>query len=75
MKAIEIATLLGGTVEGNPNTEVYKPAKIEEGEPGAISFFFFSLYENYIYDCQASVILVSTDFIPQRPVNATMISF
>ena len=71
MKAAEIAKLIGGTVDGDPNTAVYKPAKIEEGVPGTISFLANEKYEAYIYNCQSSVILVSKDFVPKEPINAT----
>jgi len=73
MKAAEIAKLIGGTVDGDPNTAVYKPAKIEEGVPGTISFLANEKYEAYIYNCQSSVILVSKDFVPKEPINATLI--
>ena len=36
--AQQIATYLEGAVEGNPETVVKTFAKIEEGEPGALSF-------------------------------------
>ena len=36
--ALQIANVLGGEVEGNPQIEVYKLSKIEEGSEGSISF-------------------------------------
>ena len=36
--AQQIASYLGGTVEGNPEAAVKTFAKIEEGQEGAISF-------------------------------------
>ena len=44
----QIAALLGGTVEGDANAEVWKLCKIEEGEPGGLSFLANSKYSNYI---------------------------
>jgi UDP-3-O-[3-hydroxymyristoyl] glucosamine N-acyltransferase len=73
MKASEIAILIGGKVEGDPNTTVYKPAKIEEGEAGAISFLANPKYEEFIYDCRSSVILVANDFQPKQPIESTLI--
>lgn len=73
MKAIEIAALLRGTVEGNPDVEVSKPSKIEEGEPGSISFLANPKYEDYIYNCRSSIVLVSNDFQPRASVTATLI--
>ena len=37
-KAGDIALMLQGTVEGNTEVKVWKLARIEEGEPGALSF-------------------------------------
>ena len=73
MKAAEIAILIGGIVDGDPNKVVHKPAKIEEGAPGTISFLANEKYEAYVYSCQSSVILVSMDFVPKEPVAATLI--
>ena len=36
--AKQIADLIGGRVEGNENATINTFAKIEEGQPGAISF-------------------------------------
>ncbi len=36
--AEQIAEILGGEVVGNPNAEVSRLSKIEEGIPGSISF-------------------------------------
>jgi UDP-3-O-[3-hydroxymyristoyl] glucosamine N-acyltransferase len=73
MKAFEIASFVNGIVEGNPDVEVFKPSKIEEGEPGTISFLANSKYEDYIYECNSSVILVSKDFNPKQVISATLI--
>ncbi len=73
VSAIEIASLLGGTVEGDANVLVHKPAKIEEGEAGAISFFANPKYEEYVYRCKSSVLLVSKDFKPKEELPMTLI--
>ncbi|MFN5370509.1 MAG: UDP-3-O-(3-hydroxymyristoyl)glucosamine N-acyltransferase, partial [Bacteroidia bacterium] len=36
--ASQIADLLGGTIEGDANAKVNRLAKIEEGEPGSLTF-------------------------------------
>ena len=53
--ALQIAALLGGTVEGDPNVEVWNVAKIEEGAPGMLSFLANPKYTNYIYETESSV--------------------
>ncbi len=72
-KAREIAEILGGTVEGNPEATVSKPARIENGKPGTICFFANPKYEHYVYVCKADIIIVNRTFEPKEPVAATMI--
>lgn len=69
----QIAAMLGGNVEGDANAEVWKLCKIEEGEAGGLSFLANSKYTNYIYDTNATAVIVSNDFQPEHPVKATMI--
>lgn len=71
--AQQIASLLNGRIEGNPEATVQTFAKIEEGVEGAISFLANSHYEHYIYETAASVVLVNEDFVLSRPVKATLI--
>ena len=72
-KAKEIAEILGGTVEGNPEATVTSFARIESGKPGAICFFANPKYEHYVYECKADIIIVNNTFVPQQPVTATLI--
>lgn len=72
-KAREIAEILGGTVDGNPEATVTTFARIESGKPGAICFFANPKYEHYVYKCKADIIIVNKTFEPKEPVSATMI--
>ena len=72
-KAKEIAEILGGTVDGNPEAVVTTFARIESGKPGAICFFANPKYEHYVYECKADIIIVNNTFEPKQPVAATMI--
>lgn len=71
--AKQLCELLGGTLEGNPDISVNGPSKIEEGQPGTITFLANPKYESYAYTTQASILLVSKDFKPTKPVTATLI--
>ena len=71
--ASQIAALLNGTVEGNPDTEVWNVAKIEEGAPGMLSFLANPKYTPYVYETLSSVIIVNHSFVAERPVAATLI--
>lgn len=72
-KAKEIAEIIGGTVEGNPEAVVTDFARIENGKPGTICFFANPKYEHYVYACKADVIIVNSSFEPKDKVSATMI--
>ena len=72
-KAKEIAEILGGTVEGNPEAEVTTFARIESGKPGSICFFANPKYEQYVYTCKSDIIIVNRTFEPKEPVHPTMI--
>lgn len=71
--AKQIAAYLGGEIEGDGNVTVSTFAKIEEGVPGALSFLSNPKYTAYIYDTQSSIVLVNSDFVPEKPVKATLI--
>ena len=71
--ASQIAALLGGTLEGDPNAEVWNVAKIEEGAPGMLSFLANPKYTPYLYETKSSVVIVNNDFEPKEPVAATLI--
>ena len=72
-KAIQIAQLIEGRVEGDENAVVNSFAKIEEGKPGAISFLSNPKYTHYIYDTESSVVLVDESVQLEKPVKATLI--
>lgn len=71
--AAQIAGLVSGTIEGNPDAEVTKLSKIEEGEPGSLSFLSNPLYTPYIYQTRASVVIVNNEFVPERSIVPTLI--
>ena len=72
-KARELAELLHGTVDGNPEAKVRKFARIESGKPGDICFFANPKYEQYVYKSKADIIIVNKTFEPKEPVSATMV--
>ncbi len=68
-----LAQLLNATIEGNPDVIITHPARIEEGDEGGISFLANDKYESYVYTTNVSAILVSKDFVPKKPIKATLI--
>jgi len=71
--AKQIATFIEGEIVGDENATVHTFAKIEEGIPGAISFLSNPKYTSYIYNTQASIVLVNKDFSPEQEIKATLI--
>lgn len=73
VKAIQISEILQGELIGNPDVEVFKLAKIEEGSKGTITFLANPKYRHHIYTTEASVVIVSDDFIPEQEIKPTLI--
>ena len=68
-----IASQVGGVVEGNGAVEVDSFCKIDEGRPGALSFLSNPKYTHYLYETEASVVLVKKNFKAEHSVKATLI--
>ncbi|WP_320814813.1 UDP-3-O-(3-hydroxymyristoyl)glucosamine N-acyltransferase [Flavobacterium sp.] len=71
--AEQIAGILEGEVIGNPNAEVYKLAKIEEGIEGSLTFLANQKYINYIYSTKATITIVNNTFVPEQEITTTLI--
>ncbi len=71
--AEQIASVIGGKVEGNNNAAVHTFAKIEEGVEGAISFLSNPKYTHYIYDTKSSIVIINEDVELEKPVATTLI--
>jgi UDP-3-O-[3-hydroxymyristoyl] glucosamine N-acyltransferase len=69
----QIAEIISASVEGNPNTIIHSICKIEEGVEGGLSFLANLKYTDYIYDTKASAVIVAQDFVPEKPVQTTLI--
>jgi UDP-3-O-[3-hydroxymyristoyl] glucosamine N-acyltransferase len=72
-KAQSIADFLGGTVEGDPNATVTDVAKIEEGKPGTLAFLSNPKYNKYLYETNASIVIVNLDLELEAEVKTTLI--
>jgi len=64
---------LEGDVVGNPNVEVSKLSKIEEGTEGSLTFLANPKYQPYIYTTKASVTIVNKTFVPESTLSTTLI--
>ena len=71
--AAQIAVILEGEVEGNPEIEVSKLSKIEEGGPESLSFLANPKYTQFIYTTKASIVIVNKIFKAEKEINSTLI--
>lgn len=71
--AQQIADYLKGTIVGNPDVIVNGFSTIENGKVGTLSFLSNPKYSRFIYDTNASIVLVNKDFKPEREIKSTLI--
>lgn len=71
--AAQLAQLLNGSFEGDPNATVRQPARIEEAQEGDLAFLDNPKYESYAYTTRASILLVNKTFKPVQPISATLV--
>lgn len=69
----EIATIVEGTIDGDPDVVIHGPSPIEEGKPGTVSFLSNPKYEQFLYSTNASAVLVHEDFSPAMKINPSLI--
>jgi UDP-3-O-[3-hydroxymyristoyl] glucosamine N-acyltransferase len=71
--ATQIAGILEGDIIGNPDVEVSKLSKIEEGTEGSLTFLANPKYKSYIYSTKASITIVNKNFEPENGLTTTLI--
>jgi UDP-3-O-[3-hydroxymyristoyl] glucosamine N-acyltransferase len=71
--AAQIAMLINGKTEGDPNASVGSFGKIEEAVSGQLAFLANPKYEEYLYTTGASVIIVNESQELRQAVSSTLI--
>src|SRR6201996_7269853 len=71
--AAQIAMLINGKTEGDPQASVGSFGKIEEAVEGQLAFLANPKYEEFLYTTGASVIIVNESLEMKQPVKATLI--
>ncbi len=69
----QVAEVLQGEVVGNGEAKVSSLAKIEEGKEGSLCFLANPKYEQYLYQTEATAVIVNKSFTPEKEVKATLI--
>lgn len=71
--AVQIAMMVDGQIEGNPDALVASFGKIEEAISGQLTFLANPKYEEYLYSTRASVIIINESQELKTPLTATLI--
>jgi UDP-3-O-[3-hydroxymyristoyl] glucosamine N-acyltransferase len=71
--AAQIALLIQGKIDGDPNASVGSFGKIEEAVKGQLAFLANPKYEEHLYTTAASVIIVNETLELKQAINATLI--
>lgn len=71
--ATQIALLVNGKIEGNPDATVSSFGKIEEATSGQLAFLANPKYEDFLYSTKASVLLINESQELRQPLSATII--
>jgi UDP-3-O-[3-hydroxymyristoyl] glucosamine N-acyltransferase len=71
--AVQIAQIIQGVVEGNPDASVDSFGKIEEAKAGQLAFLANPKYEDFLYSTKASVIIVNESLVLKSNIDATLI--
>jgi UDP-3-O-[3-hydroxymyristoyl] glucosamine N-acyltransferase len=71
--AKQIAELIKGNIEGDPDVAVSSFGKLEEATEGQLAFLANPKYEEFLYTTKASVIIINTSLEIEQKINATLI--
>ena len=69
----QLAALVNGRVEGDANSEITGFAPISEAAHGAVTFLTNPKYSHYLYESDATAVLVNDDFVPEGKVKPALI--
>lgn len=73
INAAQMCELLQGELIGDGDRKIHGPSQIDKGIPGTVTFLANPKYEEFAYTTDASVLIVSRDFVPKSTIRAAMI--
>jgi len=71
--AAQIAALINGKLDGDPEVLVNNFGKIEEAQAGQLSFLANPKYEEFLYSTKASIIIINDSQVLKEKISATLI--
>ncbi len=71
--AQQIAAMIQGKLEGDPQVSVSTVARIEDAGENALSFVANPKYEEFLYSSKAAIIIINDSLELEKPVSNTLI--
>lgn len=71
--ANQIASIIGGSVDGNGEVVVDRVSKIEDANAGSLTFLANPKYEQFLYTTGASVVIVNDSLKLNKDISSTLI--
>ncbi|MGH2564844.1 MAG: UDP-3-O-(3-hydroxymyristoyl)glucosamine N-acyltransferase, partial [Ginsengibacter sp.] len=71
--ASQIAQLINGKIEGDPNVAINSFGKIEDAQEGQLAFLANPKYEDFLYSTKASLIIINDSCKLKKNISATLI--
>jgi len=71
--AKQIAEIINGKIEGEPDVAVSSFGKLEEATEGQLAFLANPKYEEFLYTTKASIIIINTSLEVEKKLSATLI--
>ena len=68
----QLAGLLEGELEGNPEVLLNDLSQIEKGKPGSVCFLSDLKFAEFLYETKASAAIVSHEFIAEKELPKTL---
>jgi len=69
----QIAELLKGNLVGDPLEKVSSLSKIEDATKGSLTFLANPKYESFLYNTEASAVVINKSLVLQKPVKTNLI--
>ena len=73
LSASEVASIVGGVVDGNKKSTITRLSKIQNGDKNSLSFLGNPKYNEYLYSSNASIIIVNKNLETKKQINPTLI--
>ena len=70
--AAQIAELLHGAVDGDPQVMVNDLAKIEDAKAGTLTFLANPRYTEFVYTTKATIVIVDSGFTPTQAIPKSL---